>query len=426
MKLTDLRGILHYIPEFRERTFVLAIDGEIVQDERFATLLVDIALLWSLNIRVVLVHGIAAELRRLAAERGVTPSNTDGTGPTDAVTLDLAVTAANRLTHEILEGLAANDLRAACTNGIVAHPAGVIQGVDQGFTGKVERVDVELLHTLLAQGVVPVVPPLGFDGEGRTYRVNSDGMAVAVAAQLRATKLLYVTTAPGLVHRGQPIRQMMVAELAELLQKDAPGFAGEHLSKAQHAVRACQANVPRVHVIDGTLDEGLLGEVFSNHGLGTLIHTNEYQNIRPAQRRDIRAIQQLIRQGVDADELLKRSRSAIEQQLGDYFIFEIDRNPVGCVALHVDRERNQGELACLYVSGAHENQGIGRRLIQFVENRARQLGLDRVLALSTQAFNYFQAKGGFAEGTPDDLSPARREAYAKSGRNSKVLVKRLR
>lgn len=425
MKLTDLRGILHYIPEFREKTFVLAIDGEIVRDERFPTLLVDIALLWSLNIRVVLVHGIADELRRLAAERGVTPSNTDGTGATDAPTLDLALTAANRLTHEILEGLATNDLRAACTNGIVAHPAGVIQGVDQMFTGKVERVDVELLQSLLAQGVIPIVPPLGFDGEGRTYRVNSDGMAVAVAAQLRAVKLIYVTTAPGLVHHGQPIRQMMVAELADLLQKDAGGFEGEHLSKAQHAVRACQAAVPRVHVIDGTLDEGLLGEVFSNHGLGTLIHTNEYENIRPAQRRDIRAIQQLTRQGVEADELLKRSRSTIEQHLADYYIFEIDRNPVGCVALHVDRERNQGELACLYVSGAHENQGIGRKLIQYVETRARQLGLDRILALSTQAFSYFQSKGGFVEGTPDDLSPARRESYEKSGRNSKVLVKRL-
>ena len=76
MKLTDLRGILQYIPEFREKTFVLAIDGEIVTDERFATLLVDIALLWSLNIRVVLVHGIAEQIRRLASERGMTPSNT--------------------------------------------------------------------------------------------------------------------------------------------------------------------------------------------------------------------------------------------------------------------------------------------------------------------------------------------------------------
>ena len=191
-------------------------------------------------------------------------------------------------------------------------------------------------------------------------------------------------------------------------------------------MRACHAAVPRVHVIDGTLDEGLLGEVFSNHGLGTLIHTNEYEHIRPAQRRDIRAIQQLIRQGVEADELVRRTRSSIEQHLGDYYIFEIDRNPVGCVALHVDRERHQGELACLYVSAAHENQGIGRKLIQFVETRARQLDLDRLLALSTQAFTYFQSKGGFTEGTPDDLAPARREAYEKSGRNSKVLVKRLR
>ena len=150
MKLTDLRSILHYIPEFREKIFVLAIDSEIVRDERFSTLLVDIAILWSLNIRVVLVLGIAAEVRALAGDRGVTASNADGTGATDAPTLELSVTAANRLTHEILEGLATNDLRAACTNGIVAHAAGVIQGVDQMFTGKVERVDTGLLQALLA------------------------------------------------------------------------------------------------------------------------------------------------------------------------------------------------------------------------------------------------------------------------------------
>lgn len=426
MKLTDLRAILNYIPEFREKTFVLAIDGGIVTDERFATLLLDIALLWSLNIRIVLVHGVADQIRRVARERGVTPSNADGTGVTDAATLDLALTAANRLTHEILEGLAANDLRAACTNGIIAHPVGVIQGVDQLFTGKVERVDADLLRSLLAQGVVPIVPPLGFDGEGRTYRVNSDGMAAVIAEHLRAVKLIYVTAEPGLVHRGQPIPQMMVSELADLLHRDRAGFIGEHLSKAQHAVRACQAGVPRVHVIDGTLDEGLLGEVFSNHGLGTLIYANEYENIRPAERRDIRAIQSLTRQGVEADELLRRSRSDIEHHLDDYFIFEVDKNPVGCVALHVDQERNQGELASLYVSPAHENQGIGRKLIQFVESRARQLGLETLLALSTQAFTYFTLKGGFIEGSPDDLSPARRARYEASGRNSKVLVKRLR
>jgi amino-acid N-acetyltransferase len=425
MKLADLRGILQYIPQFRDKIFILAIDAAIVVDESLATLLVDVALLRSLNIRVVLVHGASERIKTLAAEQKVRPSDYEGSGVTDAATLDLALTAANRLTHEILEGLSANDLRAACANVIVAHPLGVIQGVDHLFTGRVERVDAEFLQSLLAQGVIPVIPPLGFDGEGKTYRVNSDAMAVAVAAQLRAAKLVFVTAKPGLLFHGEPIRQMIVDELDRLLERDSGGFAPDMLSKARHALLACTSGVPRVHVIDGTLDEGLLGEVFDNHGFGTLIHANEYDNIRPAKKKDVHAIQKLIRQGVEADELVRRSKSAIEKQLDDYFIFEIDKNPVACVALHVYAEANKGELACLYVSGSHENQGIGRKLIQFVENRARELGLKELLALSTQAFTYFAAKGKFVEGTPDDLPRARREQYEQSARNSKVLVKRL-
>jgi amino-acid N-acetyltransferase len=425
VKLTDLRGILQYVPQFRDKTFILAIDAGIVTNDNFATLLLDVALLWSLNIRVVLVHGAAAQIARLAEARGVTPSNLDGSGVTDATTLELALTAANRLTHEILEGLSAHDLRAATTNVITAHPVGVLQGVDHLLTGKVERIDVELLRSLLSQGVVPIIPPVGFDGDGKTYRLNSDGLAVATAVQLKAVKLIFVTAQPGLLHRGELIRQMIVSELNQLLTHDLAGFPPDTVSKAQHAVRACQAGIPRVHVIDGTLDEGLLGEVFSNHGLGTLIYANEYENIRAALKKDVRAIYALTQQAVEADELLKRTKVSIERQLGDYFIFEIDKNPVGCVALHVYPERHQGELACLYVSEPHENEGIGRKLIQFVENRARELGLRELLALSTQAFTYFQSKAGFAEGTPDDLPPARREKYDQSGRNSKVLVKKL-
>ena len=426
MKLTDLRGILQYIPQFREKTFILAIDGDIVTDDNFATLLLDVALLWSLNIRVVLVHGASEQIRSLARDRQVAASDFDGAGVTDAVTLDLALTAATRLTHEILEGLSANDLRAACTNVITAHPLGILQGVDHLFTGKVERVDGGLLQSLLAQGVVPVVPPLGFDGDGKTYRVNSDRVAVAVAEELKAIKLIFVTSQDGLVHRGQIIRQMLAPELLKLIDQDSAGFPPPMLLKAQYAAAAGSVGVPRVHVINGTLDEGLLGEVFSNHGLGTLIYANEYQQIRPAKKKDLRAIQMLTKQGADTDELVKRTRGTIEKSLSDYFIFEIDRNPVACVALHVYPETNQGELASLYVSSSHENQGIGRKLIQFVENRARELGLRELLALSTQAFTFFQSKGGFVEGRPDDLPPARRERYDQSGRNSKVLVKKLK
>jgi amino-acid N-acetyltransferase len=424
VKLTDLRGILQYVPQFREKTFVLAIDGAIVTDEHFATLLLDVAVLWSLNIRVVLVHGASAQIKSLAEKLHVTASDFDGTGITDAATLELALTAANRLTHEILEGLSANDLRAASTNVITAHPMGIIRGVDHLFTGKVERVDVELLQSLLAQGVVPVIPPLGFDGDGRTCRVSAYGVAVAVAEELKAAKVIFITSQDGLIYGGQLLRQVPVTDLEKLLH-DHSAFAPDMASKAQYAAAACRAGIPRVHIVNGMVDDGLLAEVFSNEGIGTLIYANEYQQIRPAKKKDVRAIQLLTKEAVEAEELVKRSRADLEKAIGDYYIFDIDRNPVGCVALHVYPEERKGELASLYVSSSHDNQGIGRKLIQFVENKARELGLHQLLALSTQAFTYFQSKGGFAEGTPDDLPPARRERYEQSGRNSKVLVKTL-
>src|SRR5882724_606911 len=426
MKLTDLRGILQYIPQFREKTFVIAIDGAIVTDENFATLLLDVAVLRSLNIRVVLVHGASAQIQSLADEQKISASDLDGAGITDANTLKLALTAANRLTHEILEGLSANDIRAASTNVIIAHPMGIIGGVDHLFTGKVERVDTALLQTLLAQDVIPVIPPLGFDGDGRTYRVNSDGVSLAVAEALKAIKVIFITSSDGLIYNSLLIRQMLVAELEKLLQAHSGNFAPEILSKAQHAAAACKSGVPRVHVINGKVDEGLLAEVFSNDGIGTLIYANEYQQIRAAKKKDVRAIQLLTKQAVEAEELVKRTRTVIEKSLGDYFIIEIDKNPVACVALHVYPEQKKGELACLYVSASHENQGIGKKLIQFVENKAREMGLGELLTLSTQAFTYFQSKGGFAEGTPDDLPPERRQKYEQSGRNSKVLVKKLK
>src|SRR5258708_22482169 len=191
-ELTDLREILRYVPQFRDKIFVIALDGAVVADDNFANLLLDIHLLRSLRIGVVLVHGASLQIQQLAAETGKTTSNTDGTGITDEVTLDLSVTAANRISHEILEGLAVHDLRGACTNALVAHPAGILKGVDQMWTGRVERIDVPLLEALLKADIVPVVPPLGCDGEGHTFRLNSDSVAVEVAKALRATKLIFL------------------------------------------------------------------------------------------------------------------------------------------------------------------------------------------------------------------------------------------
>jgi len=423
MRATDLRGILRYVPQFRDKAFVIAVDGAIVADDNFGNILMDVAVLRSLNIRIVLVHGASAQIQALAQEKVAEPSDLEGSGVTDAATLELALRAANRLTHETLEGLSGADLRGASTNAVSAHPLGIIRGVDHLFTGRVERIDVELLQTLLSNGIVPVVPPLGTDGDGHSYRVNSDSVALEVAKALEAVKLVYITTADGITVGGTLARQVSVDELAGALEKGLVPPA--QVSKARHAVAACRFGVPRVHVINGKEDEGLLAEVFSNEGIGTLVYANEYRQIRRARRRDVRNILQLIQTSVESDELLPRSHAAIERQLDDYYIYEVDRNPIACVALHVYPDEKKGEVACLRVRPSHEHQGIGRRMTQFVEDRAREMGLKLLLALSTQAFNFFQSKAGFTEGTPEDLPAARRERYEQSGRRSKVLVKPL-
>jgi amino-acid N-acetyltransferase len=423
-RLTHFREILRYVPRFRDRVFVIAVDGAVVEDDNFPNLLLDIALLRSLSIRVALVHGAARQIKRYAEQMKVTPSDLVGTGITDRETLNIAITAANRVTHEILEGLSANDLRGACPNAVVAHPAGILGGVDQLFTGKVERIDGQLLQTLLEHDIVPVIPPIGIDGTGASYRLNSDAVAVEVAKSLRAVKLVYLNTEGGVRHQNAVIRQMTVQEADNFLKKHRSEMNPESLTKLTHAVRAAKEGVERIHIIDGREQEGLLGEVFSNEGIGTLIHANEYQAIRPAQKKDVRAVYGLIQQGVEADELVKRTRAELEKIISDYFVFEVDRNPVACAALHLYQDQNMAELASVFVDERYVNQGIGGKLIAYAEDVAPRRGIAKLFCLSTQAVNYFVQKG-YKLGEPSDLPPARREKWEQSRRKSQVLTKAL-
>jgi amino-acid N-acetyltransferase len=423
-RLTHFREILRYVPRFRDRVFVIAVDGAVVEDDNFPNLLLDIALLRSLSIRVVLAHGAAHQIKRYAEQVKVTASDLYGTGITDRDTLNVAITAANRVTHEILEGLSANDLRGAHPNAVVAHPAGILGGVDHLFTGKVERVDGALLQTLLEHDIVPVVPPIGIDGAGASYRLNSDAVAVEVAKALRAVKLIYLNTEGGVRDDRGVIRQLTVQEADAFLKKHRADLAPEALTKLTHAVRAAKEGVERVHIIDGREQEGLLGEVFSNEGIGTLVHANEYQAIRPAQKKDVRSVHALIQQGVENDELVKRTRTELEKIIADYFVFEVDRTVVACAALHLYADQNKAELASLFVDDRYTNQGIGAKLIHYAEDEARRRGIANLFCLSTQAVNYFVQKG-YKLGTPEDLPPARREKYEQHKRKSQVLIKAL-
>jgi len=221
------------------------------------------------------------------------------------------------------------------------------------------------------------------------------------------------------------VRQISVDDAELILRKQRDEISPPMVSKIEQAIKAIRGGVPRVHLIDGQVEEGLLAEVFSNEGIGTLIHANEYVAIRKALKKDARAIHSLIRGSVANDELIMRTRAEIEKQIDDFFVFEVDKNPAGCAAIHLFPAEKKAELACLCVDPRYENQGIGTKLMQYGESQAKAAGMQDLICLSTQATHFFQQKGGFQPGTPDSLPVLRKEKYDKSGRNSLVLTKKI-
>ena len=197
------------------------------------------------------------------------------------------------------------------------------------------------------------------------------------------------------------------------------------ISSLLNAAKACENGVQRVHIIDGLQNDGLLEELFSNEGVGTMIYADDYQQIRAAKMADVPVIMSMISQSIAADELIPRSRKEIRASLHDYFLMETDGNPVGIVAVHSYPEHRAAELACLFIRTSHENAGYGRKLVSFAEKRAKERGAERMFALSTQAWRYFEQKCGFTECSKDELPPLRRQKLEASGRNSRVMSKRL-
>jgi amino-acid N-acetyltransferase len=426
LKPTDLRGILKYVPRFQGQIFVIAIDGSIVADENFSNLLVDVAVLRSLGIRLVLVHGVGHQLQELSALRGIPITNADGTGVTDPATLDLAIRASSRVSHLVMEGLTQNSLKAAFTNAIRALPVGILKGIDQQLTGKVERIDKELILGLIDKQVVPLVSPLAFGPDGKSLRVNSDLLAAEVAEALHATKIIYLTPQAGLEIAGKVRREISVDALRILLQEKPGDFAEASYSKAVHAIKAIETGTPRVHVLDGRIMDGLLNEIFSNEGVGSLVYGNDYQQIRKATKGDVRFINNLTRNAVRREELVHRTQQAIEKNIDQFYVFEVDENIIACVTLYFYPEKpDLAEIGSLYVMPFYQNGGVGQKMVDFACLRAKERGAGTVVALSTQNFGFFTNTCGFAEAEKDILPESRLKAYEESGRNARVLVKKL-
>jgi amino-acid N-acetyltransferase len=426
IKPTDLRGILKYVPRFQDQIFVIALDGAIVADENFGNLLVDIAVLRSLGIKVVLVHGIGQQLQELSSSRGIPITDAHGTGMTDAATLDLAIRASSRVSHVILEGLTQNTLKCAITNAVRALPLGILKGVDQQFTGRVERIDTEFILTLINKSIIPILSPIGYGPDGKALRVNSDLLAAEIAEALHASKILYLAPQSGLEIKGEVQREISVEALRALL-KEEPDAIPEHTrSKAIHAIKAIETGTPRVHLVDGRIFDGLINEIFSSEGVGSLIYGNDYQQIRRAKRSDVRAIYNLTRGAVKREELVYRTQQAIEKNIDQFFVFEIDENLIACVSLYFYPDKPQlAEVGSLYVLPFYHNRGIGRKMVDYACMMAKERGAKTIVALSTQSYSFFTSALNFEETSKDILPEARLKLYEESGRNPKVMVKQV-
>lgn len=423
MKFGDLRGILQYVPQFRGRTFVVALDGQVVASENFSNILLDLAVLRSLNMRVVLVHGAGLQVQALASKRGVTISNADGTGVTDEATLEVSLDAITRLNTEVIQALTSLRIRAATSNAVTAHPAGILDGVDFRLTGTIEKVDTSALNGFLDQEIMPVLPSLAYDAGGQTLRVNSDSVALETAVALGAAKVIYVLSGePDFGLPTQVSRQLSEAEAEELMVSLGDQQPANLQSKLRHAIRACNEGVPRVHLINGSRDDAILAELFSNEGIGTMVFSDSYRQVREAGEADIDEMVLMMRRAVEDGKLVERSREEVASHLEDYLVIEIDGNVVGCVAVHPDPDAEVAEIACLHVKRSHEGMGYGALLLIEAERRAASRRL-RPYVVSTQAMRFFE-KQGFAQAESLDFLPeARRETLVSNGRNSVVMIR---
>lgn len=426
IKPTDLRGILKYVPMFRGQTFVVSVDGSVVAHEGFRNLLMDLAVLRSLNIRIILIYGVGQQIRSLSAERNIPINDPYGAGPTDRETLSLAIETSGQVGSRILAQFTELGISCAIPNAVRSTEKGIIRGVDHLLTGKVDKIDTAMIGELLSAGITPVVSPVAATRSGNTLRVNSDWVAAETAAAIGASKLIFLTSHPGLVMDGQSLLNVPAEDLRKTFLENPQAIQPGLQSKVEASLSALTRGTPRAHILDGRIFGALLTEVFDKVGLGTMIHSNEYDQIRPARSADLHALHLLIRNAASNDAVRERSIESLEQGIGEFFLYEIDGSLVACAALTAYPKEGMAELACVFVQSFYQGRGVGLRMVRYAEREARARGFTRLFALSTQSFAFFREVCGFSEASDPDIPASRRSVLEQEGRRSKILIKDLK
>ena len=435
------RSVAPYIHKFRNQTFVVGIAGEAIAAGKLHYLAQDLAMIQSMGVKIVLVHGFRPQVNEQLKAKGHEAKYSHGMRITDEVALDCAQEAAGQLRYEIeaafSQGLpntpmAGSTVRVISGNFITARPVGIVDGVDFQHSGLVRKVDTAGIMRTLDFGAMVLMSPFGFSPTGEAFNLTMEDLATSVAVALQADKLIFLTEIPGIrvdptqpASDDNPIDTELPLAAAEKLLRDSPNPTqpSDTAFYLQHCVKACKAGVERSHILPFAVDGALLLEIYVHDGIGTMVVDEKLESLREATGDDVGGILQLIEPFEQDGTLVKRSRTEIERDAGHYTIIEHDGVIFACAALYPYPEAKTAEMAALTVSPAVQGQGDGERVLKRIEQRAKAAGFESIFVLTTRAMHWF-LKRGFAQADPDWLPEARKRKY-NWDRKSQVLVKKL-
>ncbi len=418
-----------YINAFRGRTFVIAFGGEVLADAQFATLVHDIALLNSLGVRLVLVHGARPQIEQRLRSQDADMEYVNGLRITDANALVCVKEAVGSVRSEIEAllsmGLANTpmekaQIRVVSGNLLTAQPLGVIDGVDYQHTGEVRKIDTEAIHWHLDNDAIVLLPPLGYSPTGETFNLAMEDVATAAAIELGAEKLIYLTDGKGITDsRKKIIRELTVKQTEDLLQGKRK-LSSAVIKTLGSCAHACQSGVPRAHLIGREVEGGLLLELFTRDGCGTLITPETFEDTRQASIEDVGGILELIEPLENSGALVRRSRESLEMEIDYFTVVERDGLVVACAALYPYIEEGVAELACLAVHPQYRDAGRGDALFQYIRKQAVKLAIQRLFVLTTKTAHWFRERGF----KPADIKqlPVKRQAMYNYQRKSKVFI----
>ena len=420
-----------YIHAFRGRTFVLAFDGDAIADSDFANLIHDIALLSALGIRLVLVHGARPQIEKRLKEQGTKIDYVNGLRITDDKALACVKEAAGSVRVEIEallsmgvanSPMAGASIRVASGNFVTAQPLGVRDGIDYGHTGTVRRIDTEAITQRLDNNAIVLLSPLGYSPTGEVFNLTANEVATATAVNLKADKLLFLTETKGIHDTEQHLlREISIEQAQQLLTRQQT--AADELQYLEHAVKACQQGVKRAHLINRQIDGGLLQELFTRDGIGTLITAEHYEDTRQATIDDIGGILELIEPLENNGVLVRRSREQLELEIDNFTVVERDGAVIACAALYPLADEQITELACLAVHPDYRNANRGNLLLSLLEKQSKQASIKQIFVLTTHTAHWFQERG-YETGQIEQL-PVERQALYNYQRKSKVFIKTL-